>query len=197
MTIVETDMAMRAWESYAQIPALSSGPFVATRTGLQVFGEPSAAVWTAYVDAMLRLAEGILWIVGDALIWGERHHPEAYEEMLQCGLYEPHTLSNARWVASRVRPEQRRPELPWSAHEAVASLGPVEQDEILAEGVQEDWTRDQVREEVRERKGLGGDRFAEALSRARAAIRDCLGVADTDERIDAVKLAMAALEDVR
>jgi len=180
-----------------RLPSLSEGPFVATRTGLVVFGEPKADVWAAYVDALLRLTEGILWVVGDALIWGETHCPEAYEEMVQSGRYEPHTLSNARWVASRVRPEQRRPELPWSAHEAVAALDPPEQDCILAEAVQGEWTRDQVREAVREHKGLVSDRFIEALSRARDAVRECLNVADTDARIDAVKLAMAALEDAR
>ena len=179
------------------VPALSEGPFVATITGLQVFGTPNPEEWIEYVCGLLRIEERVQWVIGDALLWGERHYPDVFEEFLHETGYQPQTLQHARWVASRIEPQRRRDELAFSMHAAVAALEPDDQDDILEVAILESWTRDEVREEVRRTKGHGRDAWESALQAARQAVRECLAIADTNERIDAVKLAMAALEDAR
>ena len=190
---------MQICESYAgsnRVPALSMGPFQATRTGLVIFGTPPVAQWIAYTNSMLSITEGLLWIVGDALIWGEEHYPEAYEELIQSERYQPHTLSNAKWVAGRIDPQRRKDGLAWTMHEAVAGLEADAQDDLLEEAIEGDWTREELREAVKEAKGIDVDPFVEALRQARDAVRACVALADTTARIDGAELAIAILEDL-
>lgn len=178
------------------IPALSAGPFVATKTGLRIYGDPTPDEFDTYLRAMLSVTERVLWIVGDAILYGEQHCPDVVDAIIESGVYQRQTLSNARWVASRVQPNARNPELAWSMHQAVASLEP--QDQVSLLGAAEDlgWTRDELRDAVRQTRGETVDLFREELCEARRALTRLLGVANTDIRIDGVRLALAALENL-
>lgn len=67
--------------------------------------------------------------IGDALVAGESKLGEEVWQHVGSD-YAQETLRNAKWVAERI-PLARRRALPFSYHQAVASLEPVEQDELL------------------------------------------------------------------
>lgn len=51
-------------------------------------------------------------------------------------------------VARRVPPQNRRPELSWSAHAAVARLTHEQQRKMLAEAAKQGWNSDDLRKQV-------------------------------------------------
>ena len=63
-----------------------------------------------------------MFIIGDALRYGERRWGETYAQVMDATGMAYQTLANAKWVASRVPVQRRRTELSWSHHAEVASL---------------------------------------------------------------------------
>lgn len=53
-------------------------------------------------------------------------------------------------VARRIPPQNRRPELSWSAHAAVARLNHAQQRRMLAEAARQGWNSDDLRKRVQE-----------------------------------------------
>ena len=95
-----------------------------------------------------------------------------------------HTLVNRRWVCSRVPPARRRPELSFSHHDAVASLGPREQRRWLSEALEQGWSRERLRAALRDSGALPragrvalGEAQANATQRLTTAARGVLGAA--------------------
>ena len=71
-----------------------------------------------------------------------------YGELGQRTGYGAGTLRNLKWVASRVAPEQRHPELSFAHHQEVVRLPPEQQDTVLAQAEAEGWTSKAVRREA-------------------------------------------------
>src|SRR5207244_5910126 len=62
--------------------------------------------------------------------------------------YDPGTLRNLKWVASRVAPEQRHPGLSFAHHQEVVRLPPEQQESVLTRAEEEGWTSKGVRREA-------------------------------------------------
>lgn len=93
------------------------------------------------------------WYVGDWMIHGEDVVGEEASQEFDPERWDEKTLLNCRWVASRIDPPRRRPELSFSHHAEVAKLLPSIQDRLLSRAVDEGLSRDAFREAVRaERK---------------------------------------------
>ena len=74
------------------------------------------------------LHQSSMFFVGDVMVAAEGRFGE---ELAQLAIdYRPETIRNAFWVAKSI-PIPRRRSLPFSYHQAVASLEPHEQDELL------------------------------------------------------------------
>jgi hypothetical protein len=67
------------------------------------------------------------WWVGDWLRYGTRRWGDGYTEAAKITGYDPATLRNLAWVASRVSLSLRSDKLTWSHHALVAPLEPEEQ----------------------------------------------------------------------
>ncbi len=133
------------------IPALSIGAFTATPVGLIVSDEDVPfEVWEAYGKALHRVEGAIQWVRGDWLNEGERRYGEKYPQAIQEEWHaEYETLRKYREVAQRIKIGSRLPNLSWAHHLEVAWLEPEEQDCFLALAEENEWTRAQLRNEIR------------------------------------------------
>lgn len=126
----------------SEIPALTIGPFRATRTGLVVDGEPTIEEWDAYGCGLRAVAEGVNWLRGDWLTYGEHAYGEMYAQAVNSTDYAEGSLRNMKYVAANVPMEVRRADLPYSHHIEVAKLDdPDEQARWLKRASDRDWSR--------------------------------------------------------
>lgn len=102
----------------------SRGTFNLTETGLTVLGEPSYDQWAEALAQARLWHSAIQWVVGALVNYGEAHFGEQASQLLDASRWEEETIRVYAWVESRVPPENRRPELPFHAHQLVASLPP-------------------------------------------------------------------------
>ncbi|MGD9613776.1 MAG: hypothetical protein AB7H90_01115 [Alphaproteobacteria bacterium] len=127
-----------------------------TAKGLIVLPGISWEDWTDLWHLTTRLHRTSLFYIGDAAVAGQTAFGEKFFQV--AGDYAPETVRNAMWVCSRIEPHRRRPEtLSFSAHQAVASLAPEEQDELLAQAEAEGWRTAALRAEVQKRKEARGE----------------------------------------
>jgi hypothetical protein len=73
------------------------------------------------IGLMLRASP---WWIGDWLLYGTARWGETYVEAAKITTYDPKSLRNMRYVASRFDLSLRRDNLTWSHHALLASLGP-------------------------------------------------------------------------
>jgi DNA-binding PadR family transcriptional regulator len=94
------------------------------------------------------------WGIGDWIRYGNAKFGERYKRASEITGYDPQTLMNMVYVASRFEFSRRREMLSWSHHEVVAGLEVREQDRWLDRAVTEGWQRSHLRSLVRgERDG--------------------------------------------
>lgn len=108
--------------------------------------------WLSLGQALQQMDRSIKWWVGDWLIFGEtRAWGEKYPQAIQEATgYHYDSLRKAAFVSERIESVRRRTDLKWSHHDAVATLEPAEQEEILTKAAEEGWTVEQTREAARE-----------------------------------------------
>lgn len=105
-------------------------------------------VWKELGDHLQFRERNCSFWLGDWWRYGEREYGEASSQAAPTG-YAAKTLQNAARVAERIEPSRRRENVPFSYHEAVASLPPEQQDDLLDQAVREEMPREQLRAKVR------------------------------------------------
>lgn len=96
--------------------------------------------------ALGRLRDMTAWALGDWLLFGENCYGEdKYAQAVEVTGRAKSTLQTYLRVALRIPSGRRRGELTWSHHEAVASLLPPEQDELLKRAVSHGWSVEEMR----------------------------------------------------
>jgi hypothetical protein len=80
--------------------------------------------WLAEGKRVGAVARGSAWWVGDWLLYGAARWGERYAEASRVTGYDPKTLRNMRYVASRFHLSLRRDKLTFSHHALVAGLEP-------------------------------------------------------------------------
>lgn len=95
------------------------------------------------------LARGSAWWLGDWLHYGTEKWGERYAKAAKVTGYDPKTLRNMRYVASRFDLSLRRDNLTWSHHALLASLTPKEQAYWLERAVNESFSVEDLRMELR------------------------------------------------
>lgn len=91
--------------------------------------------WAEMGHPLIVMAQASMWWIGDWLHYGERNYGETYTQAVEATGYNIKTLQNAMWVADRFPPEERREELSFSHHRAVASLESSPRGELLQRAV--------------------------------------------------------------
>ena len=133
---------------------------VLTATGIKFQDGVTFDEWESIGLNLERAEHAVQWWIGDWLLYGEGRPDwgDKYEQAISMFNRSYQTLANYKNVAKRVDFSRRRENLSWTHHEAVASLPPEEQDEVLAdaEPVPEEGidakSREEVRKEVRNRR---------------------------------------------
>ena len=108
--------------------------------------------WLQYMGVLCAFASSQNWWLGDALSQGEAMLGEDYAQAEAVGErygMNPQRLQKCQWVAERVAPSTRVQGVSWSSHRAVASLGHVEQRQVLAEAIAEGLDHRQVAQRVK------------------------------------------------
>lgn len=82
--------------------------------------------WIAAGRRLGVIGRGSQWWIGDWLQFGTSEFGERYVEASRVTGYDPKSLRNMRYVASRFPPSLRRDNLQWSHHALLAALEPEE-----------------------------------------------------------------------
>jgi hypothetical protein len=111
--------------------------------------------WAAVGATLTRVERAVQWWLGDWWRYGEHHYGEAASQAAPTG-FSADTCRKAAWVADRIEPARRRTDVPWSHHDAVASLEPDDQDKLLARAATEGMNLHHVRAAARQVRGTEG-----------------------------------------
>jgi hypothetical protein len=112
-----------------------------TPTSLDIEEDLTFQEWERLLGIMERYEKSSPWWVGDCLafgheVWGDR----IYQSLTEVG-WRNERLRQYRWVAERVAPQHRNPDLSWSHHRQVAALdNPKDQVRWLDTALAEGWT---------------------------------------------------------
>lgn len=100
--------------------------------GLVVKGDPPFEAWAGIGDMVASMTRGLAFIIGDWVNCGERLYGEKAAQIIDARKFSEKTVSNFRWLAASIPPENRRTDvLTFSHHQVVAQLPPVTQKEWL------------------------------------------------------------------
>ena len=127
--------------TYAQVPA-----------GLSI------EAWGGLLARTGTISNATPWWMGDLMLHGENAYGESHTQYLPDDEHSIATLTAARWVASRIPPERRRPELSWSIHKEVASCEPADQDKYLDLAQAEGLSVRHLRERIADKKKRSSSR---------------------------------------
>jgi hypothetical protein len=102
-------------------PKMALGPFEFRPANVKVSGRPALAEWKGPLQFAIWCQRASPWWIGDMINRGEDLYGEEFGEA--CGdTLSTEMVSRYASVARRVPPQNRHPELSWSAHAAVARL---------------------------------------------------------------------------
>jgi len=93
--------------------------------------ELGLAHWLYHGRRLGQIGRGVAWWLGDWLRYGNARFGQKYSRAAHVTGYDPQSLMNMAYVASRFPVQRRRPQLSWSHHAEVAALAPDEQDRWL------------------------------------------------------------------
>jgi hypothetical protein len=91
----------------------------------------------------------VQWLLGDWIVYGNEKFGERYARASKITGYDPQTLMNMVYVASRFPTSRRRENLSWSHHEALAALEPDEQEDWLDQAAVHRWSVSDLRTMLR------------------------------------------------
>ena len=114
-----------------------------TRTGLKFDGEVSFDAWLEAGTALATVEQGIHWMIGDWLLYGDGRKAEwgaMYAEAMERFSFAYQTLRNDKRLAESFKLSRRRDKLSFGHHDVVAALPPAEQDQWLNRAEREDWS---------------------------------------------------------
>lgn len=108
-------------------------------------------LWKKAGTTIKMLAKGAQWWVGDWLNFGEARFGEKYSQYIdELGLAQG-TIANYQSISGRMPPDRRKEELSFGHHESVLAVeDPKLQDELLEMAIKENWTREQLRNYIRD-----------------------------------------------
>lgn len=131
-----------------QPPQMSVGPFRFTSVGVRIEGRPELESWKGPLQFALWCQKAGPWWIGDLLNAGEGKFGEEFYAMCE-GAVSGDQLNRYASVARRVPIGNRRPNLSWSAHAAVARLDNAGQRRLLAQAEKNGWSSEELRVEAR------------------------------------------------
>ena len=130
-------------------PKISVGKFDFLASAVRIHGRPPLEEWAEPLQYALWCQRASPWWIGDLLNAGDVHFGEEFSQVCE-GQVSADMLQRYESVARRVPPENRSPNLSWSAHAAVARLPHDRQREMLRRAEENGWSSEQLRVKARE-----------------------------------------------
>lgn len=105
--------------------------------------------WRQLGERIQGVADLSAWWIGDWLVYGQKHYVGRYRRAMEGTSLHYQTLRNYAWVARKFDPDRRRKDLTFQHHMEVAALTREEQDHWLDFAARLNWTRDELRRQIR------------------------------------------------
>jgi hypothetical protein len=119
------------------------------KCGLSIPDGVSFDSWRELGCRVAVVANCSAWWLGDWLVYGEQAYGDRYQQAIADTSLGYQTLRNYAWVARKFHMSRRRDELSFGHHVEVAALPDDEQDLWLARAEQSNWSRNQLRQQLR------------------------------------------------
>lgn len=129
-------------------PSVSLGNFRFLPSAVKIEGKPPIDEWAGPLQFALWCQRASPWWIGDMLNAGDAHFGEMFSQVCE-GVVSAEMLQRYESVARRVPAENRRADLSWSSHAAVARLPDDQQRMMLAKADANGWNSTQLQKEVR------------------------------------------------
>lgn len=126
-----------------------------TAVGLKFPTDMTYETWERTGVQISRIVDSSAWCLGDWLICGQSNYSDRYQQAIAMAGLDYQTLRNYAWVARKIDFARRRPALSFQHHAEVAPLTPDEQDHWLEQAENKKWSRNKLREMIRQRRRLG------------------------------------------
>ncbi|MEW1792311.1 MULTISPECIES: novobiocin biosynthesis transcriptional regulator NovE [Streptomyces] len=121
----------------------------AERTRLRIPRDLSLEAWCRLGGRILAVCDSSVWWIGDWLVFGQNQYGDRYRRAMKETKLDYQTLRNYAWVARKFEPSRRRDSLTFQHHMEVAALSEAEQDHWLDFAVRLNWSRNELRKQIR------------------------------------------------
>lgn len=148
-----------------------------TPTSLTLSDDLDYDTFEAFGAWLGTVRRGGQWWTGDYINFGERTYKERMAQAAEATGLSPQSLLNVASICRRVPPQVRRTNVPFSTHAEVAALNPPEQAEWLDKVEANGWTKQTLREEMRDIPIGGKQPIVEPAANLEQAARDLFGSA--------------------
>jgi hypothetical protein len=139
-----------------------SNQVLATRLGLRFAGALSFEGWERAGEQISRIVSSSAWCLGDWIVVGQSRFTDRYKQVIEAVGLDYQTVRNYAWVARRFELSRRRDTLSFQHHAEVASLPPEEQDYWLDRAEDRNWSRNRLRQEIRNSRSANADSVSKA-----------------------------------
>ncbi|WP_331743225.1 LmbU family transcriptional regulator (plasmid) [Streptomyces sp. NBC_01136] len=141
-----------------------------TRVGLQIPDVLSFEEWERAGRQLAGVVDSSSWWLGDWLTYGKDHYADRYQQGIRGAGLQYQTLRNYAWVARRFDMSRRHARLTFQHHAEVASLPAEEQDRWLTRAEELSWTTKQLRNALREARGIESGKAPDATPLRQLAV---------------------------
>ena len=120
-----------------------------SEAGIRFTGDLSYEHWEHLMTVLVKMETAFQWALGDALNYGEGRYGEKYTQAMELTGHTYQSLANYSWVARNIPMHVRNPLLSWTHHRVVCKLSTDEQERLLTEAFQKQWSVDVLGDIVR------------------------------------------------
>jgi hypothetical protein len=145
-----------------------------TPTSLILSPATSFDDWQSIGGTLQTINAAHQWWIGDWLLFGEIHYGDRYAQAVELTKLSYGSIANIVWTARNVDLTRRRENLSFAHHSEVAPLEPDEQEHWLALAEANEWSRDQLRDEIRKSREFPPLTQREELERANGKLKSDL-----------------------
>ncbi|MQA95190.1 MAG: LmbU [Streptosporangiales bacterium] len=117
--------------------------------GLRFAGSLTFEGWERAGEQISRIVSSSAWCLGDWIIVGQSRFSDRYKQVIEAVGLDYQTVRNYAWVARRFELSRRRDTLSFQHHAEVAALPASEQDDWLDRAEDQGWSRNRLRQELR------------------------------------------------
>ena len=149
---------------------IALGNFV-SKIGLELPDNLTFKDWQLLADGINTFSGASMWILGDWLNYGEDRYGQEFSQFVDKLEYAQITQQEALRIARRFPKETRHGGLPWSYHQTVAGLATAEREVLLKESEINQWTREQLRDEMKAREGKEKSAPRERKAKPKRAVK--------------------------